>query len=63
MYVHITYNYFAYHSQVYNENNGVFNSFSIFTNVQKNESLNQSSINMYVNFIKTMETSTVHFFS
>lgn len=35
MYVHITYNYFAYHSQVYNENNDVFNSFSIFTNVQK----------------------------
>lgn len=59
MYVHTTYNYFACHSQVCNENNGVFNNFSIFTNVQKINRSNHTPFNMYVNFIKTIETSTI----
>lgn len=55
IYIHTTNNYFAYHSQVCNEYNGVFNIFSIFTNVQKFNHSYHTSINTYANFIKTIE--------
>lgn len=40
---------------IHNEYNGVFNIFSIFTNVQKFNHSYHTSIKTYANFIKTIE--------